>query len=224
MANPRMTLIGLYNYDEGLFDSLVLPEEIDKNIFINNLLLTYGELGVLYANLDFMKFAIKNWGQKYFNSFVRINRALTEEYNPIHNFDRLENTTDSDSNERKSTDNKNTTINATNTITGTTELDENTEGKISAYNSDTYQPDNSNITNSSQSNRSSATSEQGQTDTVNRTDEEKHTSTHTSHLYGNIGVTKSQDMVIDEIALRRNNNIYQILSDMFKNELLIMIY
>ena len=224
MANPRLTLIGLYNYDEGLFDSLVLPEEIDKNIFINNLLLRYGELGVLYTNLDFMKFAIGNWGQKYFNSFVRINKALTEEYNPIHNFDRFEDTTDSDSTERNSTDNKNSTIKDTNTLVGSNEVDENSESKVSAYNSESYQPDNSNTTNTLQSNRSTSTSERGQSDSASNSEEENHTSTHTGHLYGNIGVTKSQDMVLDEINLRSNNNIYDIMSEIFKAEFLILVY
>ena len=224
MANARLTLIGLYNYDSTLFDGLVLPENIDKNIFINNLLLKCGEFGILYSNLDFMKFAIENWGKKYFNSFVRINKALTEEYNPIHNFDRFEDMTDSDSTERKSTDNKNSTITATNTLVGSNEVDENSESRISAYNSETYQPDNSNTSNTSQNNRSTSTSEQGQNDSASNSEEEKHTSTHTGHLYGNIGVTKSQDMVTDEIKLRSNNNIYDIMSEIFKAEFLIMIY
>lgn len=224
MANPRLTLIGLYNYDNSLFDNLKLPEEIDKNIFINNLLLKYGEFGVLYSNFDFMKFAIKSWGQKYFNSFIRINKALTEEYNPIHNFDRFEDLSDTDSSERKSTDSKNSTITATNSIVGSNEVDENSESRISAYNSETYQPDNSNTTNTSQNNRSTSTSEQGQNDSTSNSEEEKHTSTHTGHLYGNIGVTKSQDMVKDEINLRSNYNIYDIMSEIFKCEFLIMIY
>ena len=224
MANARLTLIGLYNYDRTLFDGLVLPENKNKNIFINNLLLKCGEFGILYSNLDFMKFAIENWGKKYFNSFVRINKALTEEYNPIHNFDRFEDMTDSDSTERKSTDNKNSTITATNTLVGSNEVDENSESRISAYNSETYQPDNSNTSNTSQNNRSTSTSEQGQNDSASNSEEEKHTSTHTGHLYGNIGVTKSQDMVTDEIKLRSNNNIYDIMSEIFKAEFLIMIY
>ena len=224
MAEARLTLIGLYNYDNSLFDNLKLPEEIDKNIFVNNLLLKCGEFGVLYSNLDFMKFAIGNWGKKYFNSFIRINKALTEEYNPIHNFDRFEDMTDSDSTERKSTDNKNSTVKSTNTIVGSNEVDENSESKVSAYNSETYQPDNSNTTNTSQSNRSTSNSEQGQTDTTSNTEDEKHTSTHTGHLYGNIGVTKSQDMVTDEIKLRSNNNIYDIMSEIFKAEFLILVY
>lgn len=224
MANPRLTLIGLYNYDNSLFDNLKLPEEIDKNIFINNLLLKYGEFGVLYSNLDFMKFAIESWGQKYFNSFIRINKALTEEYNPIHNFDRFEDVSDTDSSERKSTDSKNSTITATNSIVGSNEVDENSESRISAYNSETYQPDNSNTTNTSQNNRSTSTSEQGQNDSASNSEEEKHTFTHTGHLYGNIGVTKSQDMIKDEINLRSNYNIYDIMSEIFKCECLIMIY
>lgn len=224
MASARLTLIGLYNYDSNLFGRLELPENIDKNIFINNLLLRYGEFGVLYSDLDFMKFAIGNWGEKYFNSFVRINKALTEEYNPIHNFDRFEDLSDTDSTDRKSTDTKNITIKGTNTVVGSNEVDENSESKVSAYNSETYQPDNSNTTNTSQSNRSTSNSEHGQTDTTSNSEDVNHTSTHTGHLYGNIGVTKSQDMVTDEIKLRSNNNIYDIMSEIFKAEFLIMIY
>ena len=37
MAN--MTLIGLYNYDNTLFDNLTLPEGINKDIAVNEILM-----------------------------------------------------------------------------------------------------------------------------------------------------------------------------------------
>ena len=86
----RLTLIGLYNYDSKLFDALQLPEEYDKNVFIESLLIEHGEKLVLYSDLDFMKYSIGAWGRKWSMELTRIAEALQAEYNPIWNYDRYE--------------------------------------------------------------------------------------------------------------------------------------
>lgn len=86
----RLTLIGLYNYDSKLFDALQLPEEYDKNTFIESLLIEHGEKLVLYSDLDFMKYSIGAWGRKWSMELTRIAEALQAEYNPIWNYDRYE--------------------------------------------------------------------------------------------------------------------------------------
>lgn len=90
----RMTLIGLYNYEQqyerDLFRNLTLPDGFDKTIFINSLLLEHGEKCVLYTNPDFFINAIGVWSVKYSLELERIYQALTAEYNPIWNYDRNE--------------------------------------------------------------------------------------------------------------------------------------
>ena len=90
----RLTLIGLYNYDNKLFDGLSLPEQYDKNTFIDTLLIEHGEKLVLYSDYDFMKYSIGAWGRKWSLELTRIAEALFAEYNPIWNYDRYEEWTD----------------------------------------------------------------------------------------------------------------------------------
>lgn len=90
----RMTLIGLYNYEQNfnvdLFKNLALPDGYDKATFVNSLLLEHGEKCVLYTNPDFFMSAIGIWSSKYALELERIHQALTAEYNPIWNYDRNE--------------------------------------------------------------------------------------------------------------------------------------
>lgn len=86
----RLTLIGLYNYDNTLFDGLTLPEAYDKSTFIESLMIEHGEKLVLYSDYDFMKYSIGAWGRKWSLELTRIAEALFAEYNPIWNYDRYE--------------------------------------------------------------------------------------------------------------------------------------
>ena len=94
----RMTLIGLYNYEQtfdvDLFKNLALPDGYDKPTFINSLLLEHGEKCVLYTDPDFFMQAIGMWSSKYSLELSRIHEALTAEYNPIWNYDRYEDWSD----------------------------------------------------------------------------------------------------------------------------------
>lgn len=47
---------------------------------------------------------------------------------------------------------------------------------------------------------------------------------HTGHLYGNIGVTRSQDMVKDELMLRVNFNLYELIAELYVKEFCVMVY
>ena len=49
------------------------------------------------------------------------------------------------------------------------------------------------------------------------------TVTHTAHLYGNIGVTTSQQMLQSELDVARWN-LYEQIADLFCEEMCIMIY
>lgn len=99
----RLTLIGMVNYNPSLFDNLVLPEEYDKNTFIESLLLEHGEKLVLYSDVDFMKYSIGAWGRKWSLELSRIAQALFAEYNPIWNYDRYEEWDDTNAKNHTST-------------------------------------------------------------------------------------------------------------------------
>ena len=94
MASAKLTLIGLYEWDESLFNDMILPEGIDKDLLIQSLLLEKGEFEALYANPGFMKNAIKIWSMKWFRTFAEWLKGTQATWNPIYNYDRYEESTD----------------------------------------------------------------------------------------------------------------------------------
>ena len=165
MSSAKLTLIGMYEWDNTLFSELTVPEGIDKDLFIDNLLLFRGEFEVLYGDPDFMKSAIKVWGLKWARTFAQWLRGTQSEFNPIYNYDRFEDIRDE---ERKKFDSKTTadyndsrtvnledkrtadlteertpdlteesTLDNTDTTSQTT--DATTEHQVAAYDSSTYQ-------------------------------------------------------------------------------------
>ena len=194
-----LTLIGLYNYDNSLFDNVILPEGYDKETFINSLLLEHGEKCVLYTDFDFMKFSLGVVSRKWQHEFERIYRALNEDYNPLHNYDRHEEYTDV------------TERTAGSSVTTNQPQDATEELRVSAYNSASYEPDRKSFTNAG---TVKSESENGENGTI----------THDAHLYGNIGVVTSAAMALEETRLRADNNMYAVVADIFAKELLLQLY
>lgn len=219
-TTPKITMIGMYNHDEKLFDEMTLPPEINKEDFINTFLLNYGEFPVMYPSWQILKFAIGVWSKKWYHSIERIIRAMTEEYDPLHNFDRHELYTDTENKSEKNTMSYGSTI--TETDSREIETDGTNEAEVSAYNEDTYQPDNRQTVNNTESHSGSIETERDGKDTNDMTGNRG--LTHEGHLYGNIGVTKSTDMLMDELTVRRNQNILDIVSEMLFKEVCIYTY
>ena len=221
---PRITMIGLYNYNSALFDKLTLPEGIEKEDFINSFLLKYGECPVIYPQWDFMQFALGVWGKKWYHSIERIIYAFTEEYNPLHNFDRHEDYTDTEDIDRA------TAAAATGTSSTSSETDEtagstdSTENTVSAYNSDQYQPDNKSDTTGSATRNTTGSITGSDTRNETGTDNTDRKLQHSGHLYGNIGVTESTTMLMHEKELRENYGIIDIVCDMLYREICIYVY
>ena len=123
----KLTMIGLYNFDNSLFDGLTFPDGIDKDIAVNEILMRSGEFEVLYSDLDFNKYQIGRWGAKHYRTFEKWIRALNIDYEPLENYDRIEEWTDTntgtqttDSTGTQTTDSTGTqTLNNTGTQTTT---------------------------------------------------------------------------------------------------------
>ena len=94
MAIAKITMIGFYNYlahdNEDLFEFLTVPEGIDKDTLVNNILLRGGEFEVLYSDPNFFKNMIGVWSNKWQRTMQRWINALSIDYNPLENYDRME--------------------------------------------------------------------------------------------------------------------------------------
>ena len=118
----ELSVLGLYKYDDTIFNNMVYPTGFatdDKTTFINNLLMEVAELEVLYTDPYFMKLAIATWSKKEVPTWNRIYTASLMEYNPIENYDRIEESTDSTEATRKHTGTDTTTNTGTDTTTNT---------------------------------------------------------------------------------------------------------
>ena len=198
-TNPSLSFIGLYNWDSTLFDLMEIPTKaeypVDKNVLIDLLLMETAELEVIYPDFDFMKQALGRYSKSRKIEWERMLNALSEKYNPLHNFDRNEEYTDNETGNNTSTN--------SNTVSGTTT--EQTTGFDSETFVDRGKQDISGNTTSS--GNSNATRQ----------------FTHTARLFGNIGVTKSQEMLKDELEVRKTD-FYKIVVEEIKNRFCILVY
>ena len=88
-----LSIRGLYLADNTLFSEMSICSEMtneDKDTIINNILMDYAELEVIYPDPVFMKHAIKEWSWKEVPTWDRIYAASKAEYNPIENYNRTE--------------------------------------------------------------------------------------------------------------------------------------
>lgn len=85
-----MSLLGLYNYNNDIFRGLVLPDSVDKETFVNNLLSECAEFEILYADADFFAFMVEVWSKKELAVWEKLCETTDYEYDPISNYDRTE--------------------------------------------------------------------------------------------------------------------------------------
>lgn len=190
-----LSILGLYKYDSTIFDSLHLPDGVDKDTLVNRLIFETAELECIMPSPSSFSYFIGAYSASRLDAWRRMAETLEAEYNPIHNYDRHEQWTDSGSGSSSgSVDNSGEDV---------SKLDR------SAFNSDKYEPaEKSSVEHGAKQNTKSSASNK---------------STHDGHLYGNIGVTTTQQMIREEINIR-DNDIYKIISDDIKQHFCILVY
>lgn len=100
MAMYKISLLGLYQFNDKLFDNLVLPPITnptdkpmtitypDKDTLIAVILEKSADFSCIYPDWDFMHFMIGVWSK---NTSYMMEKLWTQQllsYNPIHNYDR----------------------------------------------------------------------------------------------------------------------------------------
>lgn len=212
----RLTLWGIYQYDRTLFDGVVLPDGIDKENLVANIMRNSGDLYPYHQVPEYLKSNINYWFARRLFDFERMYEALRVEYSPIENYDRKENTTRNY--ENSGTDKESTTLGSTTTSTNIGSNDN--ENKVSAYNESDY----TNREKDTQSYNSTLTNTGSGTDTTQTEYGLKRKEVEDIRVHGNIGVTTSQQMIDSEMELRAKYDIYKIISREFEREFLVQVY
>lgn len=176
-----ISVLGLWQFNNALFDKFEVPEQINKQDVVDTILLECAELPVVYTNWDVLQGAIGLLSKRRLHAWERMATALFEDYNPLHNYDRYEDSSDDENSSSSGT------ADSVNTVNG--------------YNGDAER-DRQNTSGSSNTKRGNK---------------------HTAHLYGNIGVTTSAQMLEGELDIRKQDLISIIVRE-FKENLCIMVY
>lgn len=90
MNDTTMSLLGLYTWDNTIFDDMSIPDIVQKTELIDNLLMEAADLEILYPDADFMKKAIASWSFIRMRTWERMAQVLYEDYDPFINIKRDE--------------------------------------------------------------------------------------------------------------------------------------
>lgn len=219
----RISVLGLYEWDNTLFDNLVIPEGLttdDKALIIGNLLAELAELEVIYPDFDIMKSMIGLWSQKELPVWQRLYDTTLLEYNPIENYDRMENWTDGAESRSNSTTSSNGEQHSVGNIARATHDEQGTN--VAGNNTTAGLTPRDKIigdgTNNEQNSISMAHTDGASSNGVTVND-----AVHTGRTHGNIGVTTTQQMIEQERNVAKFN-IFNYIIDSFKSRFCLLVY
>ena len=240
MSNAILSVLGLYNVDNTIFDNMTLPVGMDKQTVIDAIIQDCMELEILYPNPDALKVMIGIWAAREKPTFERVYRAELAEYDPIENYNRhqtdaKEETHSGDdvtvtSNEGTSTDS--TTGQSGTTTNASGQLSDDTLHKYAAFDSGTLADQTEDVKTASSTTTQTEQNTVEQNSRGTTSDSGRHTLTHgekvgetfTSYIHGNIGVTTSQQMLESELELAPKINTINYIVNSFKMRFCILVY
>lgn len=231
-----ISILGLYEYDNTIFDGLNLPTAADitndaekvanpwvpnKNDFISYLCMNLAELELVYGSAPVMKQMIAIWSAAHRPEWIQLYNTMLYKYNPLWNVDGIEK-------ETRDLDGKNdrtANLTSTDTRTYTNLKDVQTgaiEHDITGYDSATYAPNTRDTMNNVTNTRNG---EDKNIQTIQGTDKyyTEDNGTITKERSGNIGVTKTTELIRDQREIVQFN-LYDYITNMFKQTFCLMIY
>lgn len=246
---PWASVIGIYNYDNTIFDDLKLPlkaelrqdltllstSELDKSLLIGKILMDLGELGLVYPEPETLKGLIEIWSKVNHDNWLSLWETLLYKYNPIWNKDGTytENRALNVTGQQADTTSGSVQTSGTDARTTTTDQD-TTDGKttshsVTGYDTNSYSPESQDVESGSGTNDVTVTDAgnmqqtTGTSGTLNRSTGGTEQEAITRVEQGNIGVTTSQQMIREqrEIVLF---NLYEFITDSFKKTFCVMVY
>lgn len=200
-----------------MLDGVTLPsDDLDADLLKSVIVERCGLLEPLYSEPETMKQVISVWFRSHQWNIAHVIELIKTAYKPLENYDRHEDL------ERGKTDTRNRSENRTQEYSenGDITTNEETERKVAAFNTSEYSPADQTISDSrTQSETNGDTS--GSTTGTEAGSENEHA---INYIHGNIGVTTTQAMFLEELNLLGGFNAYQFIAEMFSNDLMLSIW
>lgn len=229
-----------------LFEGLTLPKgsPLDRDVLINTIIMRCGLNYPNFADPYVMASAITVWSAKNQYTFEHVAKIYKADYSPIENYDRYEDM--STNRDRKMDDDTSSSNSKSETMSGqnkvTNDLTQQHSGKdstvdentTSAYDANTYQPENkstSDLTHGEKiTDTGTVTTDISQTKSATNTTTtgkdviENEKTTQNNHIRGNIGVMTATAMQEAEYELLGKFNPYEFIAGLFENDLTLFVY
>ena len=218
-----LSILALYNWDNTLFNDLNVPDGMDRNNVIDNILFECAELSLIYTDPAFMKRAIKQWSDKEQNVWAKLFATENFDYNPIWNVDGT--VTEKETVERDRTndiDRSTATAEAAHDATSD-DVDQTTTDSVTGYNSTSWQDHTKSVINSDRDITTDSTRNISGTDNVDEAESEDVERNLETRRTGNIGVTTTQQMIREERDVALFNTI-DFITNSFKKRFCVMVY
>ena len=239
MATMSLSILGFYNWlqsqnEPELFRDLVIPETVDKDILVNNILMQAAPFEVVYSDPDVMRDLIGIWSNSRLEFWERVEDSWLKanEFNQLENFDRSEDETIENSGTDTSSNTQ--TRNLAGSDNRTVNLqDQDTrnltdEHKVSAYDVSTYSTKDQDTHTGTDTVNSTGTDNHATTDTGTVADAGSfihgHKIEREARFHGNIGVTSLAQLLEGYDAAAEKWDLYAIITQEFIKEFCVMVY
>lgn len=231
-----LSIIGLYNWDEHIFDDMVLPSSLSLADIVKDILYECGELEVVYPDAEVMRDAIAVWSEEEIFRWNKIQTLAELKYNPIENYDRIENEVIEDNRQKTGNDfgatqykqENEQTNNSTNS--GSNVNNTTVDNKVTGFNTTTpvtntqQLTDNTIKTNDVSTDNMSNTGTASSNATNSRNETESGNAVKNSRIHGNIGVSTPADMMKKELEIYPELNLHRIIPLEFKMRFCLLVY
>ena len=206
-SNFTNTLYGMYNYDPTIFDNITIPDGLNKDTLITEIMAECGENEVLYPNIPLLKHMILSFFDSHSYKYQKLFETMNYNYDPLENYNVTHKRTYTRT--ENGTDTTDTTVD--NLSNGTT----TTENEVSAYDSASYSP----------SEKNTQTGESKSEGTQNTSNKHDYTITETedSNDYGD-NSARSAMYAIQEQRELVDFNLYKIIASDFEDDITIPLY
>lgn len=198
-----VTLLNLMQENPELLNNIVLPDGVDRDNLVNQILFEGCTLYPIYQDPKLFRSMAEHYFVMRYQIHAELFKTIAYDYEPLENYDRIEDRSHSAS----GTEGINRDRGTNTTSSG------NTEQQVSAFNESDYQPQSKTI--------SEATQGANEDETIDR----EHADQGTEHvrIHGNIGVTTSQQM----LEAQRNVvkfSLYEFIAAHFLKTFMIGLY
>lgn len=219
----KLTILGLYNADDSIFDRMTLPEGISAEQVVDDIILECAELELLYPNWDIMELAIYRWSQKSQYKWEKLLATENFEYNPIWNKDGTVKETETKRGTGTAQSKESSGTLGSDKQIMKADRDSTDELKVSAFDSNTYNNREQRKVDEDTSTEATSVGKAESSRSGASVSQNEEGRTYERTEKGNIGVTTTQQMIKEEREVS-DFSIYDVIVQDFKERFCVIVY